>query len=1243
MPRRGPAAPRTPTNPPAPSGPSHNTAPAPRPPQAPPPSVAVTLRLLSSFYTDVQPLEALVPAESALVRDSDSDKFRQLVADTLVATTAIVDQVQQRLFSAHAKHYQREKQAGRVAFATPKNVLALGYRLHTSDPKRGLQRTRSGLGASYVSVFPNTVVSALVSSLEWDLLASRIGADSLIELLSSPSIAIFMPLANACFLQVSGTPVAELKPHDPFSKDAASSKRKARTAHERTKRKRWRKGTAASSPDEPDEADADSDMRIADIVLVPPSPTESASASPAAASPSRPTSPTSRTRPHGPSLSAPLLGTATFLDGQSPAPAAPTQLFDSQLSPTKRVRPSQSICSTFGGGSEAGERPTKRRKLATLYSANAIVFSRHRMYHNRVASGKGGKPPYGLPLKHVLTRLSTLFPPTAPSSTRPPNGVAQAPARHLAKYLFPRQFGLHNVFTSEKARTSFEIMPDYLDREVEIKKLGSIKTPERLKPVVPLLDKLATLSSRCNYRKLLNRRCPSKLPRPRSSSSQGDRSIGLELAEPPHTQVSRGDVSIDISHASLVIPHGQTQAQEKARDKPKLAEFACSFHEVERFVHGAVAEVIPRAFWGSVENARLVEDRISAFIRMRRFESTTVHALLQGFSLTACAWLGGNSQRSTAADMDKRKELLGEFLFWLFDGFVIDLVRTNFYVTDAATHQNRPLYFRQDDWNKICAPLLAQLGSSVFEQVPPEQLLPLQRARELGFSYVRLLPKETGVRPIVNLARRPIKLGLNGQKEVGQPINKILQSVFDVLTFEKKRKPYLVGSLVSDPHQIYAKLRSFKLRMLDKHNGVMPKLYLVKVDVRAAYDTIQQDKLLEIVENVLTETLYWIQKYSQVSPAAVRPMKAFKRAACTDSEYGAFTELAQKLATELHNVVLSDQVLYQNVERDRLMQLLREHITTNLVKVSGRLYRQKTGIPQGSVLSSLLCSLFYGNMERTSLSFTHDANSTLLRYVDDFLFISTEQERAGRFLRVMDDGIPEYGCAISAEKRLTNFDIALKDGEVVPPLKDGDDFPWCGLAINPATLEVRFNTSLTMDKDIHGQLTIQRCRTPGQAFVNSMFRAVKIRSHVLYTDTSHNSLATAYSNVYRAMLVVALKFRAYVHEWGIEPRRKVAFLFRVVQQVIKFEWAASVNQSRSRKARQLGVEFSLKRPWVTWLSYHAFRRVLSRQPAAYAPLLDLVAKELRAPALGGARRHLGKVVSSEKNGFADGAERARRP
>ena len=57
------------------------------------------------------------------------------------------------------------------------------------------------------------------------------------------------------------------------------------------------------------------------------------------------------------------------------------------------------------------------------------------------------------------------------------------------------------------------------------------------------------------------------------------------------------------------------------------------------------------------------------------------------------------------------------------------------------------------------------------------------------------------------------------------------------------------------------------------------------------------------------------------------------------------------------------------------MSLLREHITTNLVKIGPRLFRQKDGIPQGSVLSSLLCSLFYGDMEANKLTFTKDDES----------------------------------------------------------------------------------------------------------------------------------------------------------------------------------------------------------------------------------------------------------------------------
>lgn len=90
-------------------------------------------------------------------------------------------------------------------------------------------------------------------------------------------------------------------------------------------------------------------------------------------------------------------------------------------------------------------------------------------------------------------------------------------------------------------------------------------------------------------------------------------------------------------------------------------------------------------------------------------------------------------------------------------------------------------------------------------------------------------------------------------------------------------------------------------------------------------------------------------------------------------------------------------MLYPSTKRQAVLQLLEQHITDNIVKVRGmpcpgrssrlvlsgpgnaqignEYYRQVVGIPQGSILSSLLCSFFYGDLERRHLGFTGDASS----------------------------------------------------------------------------------------------------------------------------------------------------------------------------------------------------------------------------------------------------------------------------
>lgn len=123
----------------------------------------------------------------------------------------------------------------------------------------------------------------------------------------------------------------------------------------------------------------------------------------------------------------------------------------------------------------------------------------------------------------------------------------------------------------------------------------------------------------------------------------------------------------------------------------------------------------------------------------------------------------------------------------------------------------------------------------------------------------------------------------------------------------------------------------------------------------------------------------------------------------------------------MKNVIFSDQVKYTHVDREDLIILLKEHITQNYVKIGSNLYKQKNGIPQGSVLSPLLCSLFYADMDKQRLGFTQASGSLLIRLIDDFIFITTSHDDAKRFLKVMAEGSEEYGCYASIEKTLINF------------------------------------------------------------------------------------------------------------------------------------------------------------------------------------------------------------------------------
>jgi telomerase reverse transcriptase len=123
--------------------------------------------------------------------------------------------------------------------------------------------------------------------------------------------------------------------------------------------------------------------------------------------------------------------------------------------------------------------------------------------------------------------------------------------------------------------------------------------------------------------------------------------------------------------------------------------------KVYRYAALVTNAVIPKAFWGSSRNFKFVLGRkylsiqpafafhriflkcvdVKKFISCRRYETLTLHHLLQGFSTSDCDWLMAPGQaaqpqfRVTITDALKRRELLEEFIYWYFSSFLLPLLK----------------------------------------------------------------------------------------------------------------------------------------------------------------------------------------------------------------------------------------------------------------------------------------------------------------------------------------------------------------------------------------------------------------------------------------------------------------------------------------------------------------------------------------------------------------------------------------
>ena len=229
----------------------------------------------------------------------------------------------------------------------------------------------------------------------------------------------------------------------------------------------------------------------------------------------------------------------------------------------------------------------------------------------------------------------------------------------ILKYIFPRQFNLHNAFTSKvDSRETVQPFKDYTLREQEIASSeatlkrrspalqhAELRVPKRLRGhCTRLVQDLQRRNSHCAYYELLKHYCPTFFhgaKAARGLQSQANRHIQSITRDPCSKGGQNSSVRSrpqEIGKSELTTPPKPDQSASAIGPSASSIELATSQAQVSAFSRACLANLVPDAFWGDGKggqsNKSIVMHNVDRFVRLRRFEVLSLHKVFQGIQVS---------------------------------------------------------------------------------------------------------------------------------------------------------------------------------------------------------------------------------------------------------------------------------------------------------------------------------------------------------------------------------------------------------------------------------------------------------------------------------------------------------------------------------------------------------------------------------------------------------------------------------
>ncbi|WEJ97320.1 hypothetical protein PSN45_004870 [Yamadazyma tenuis] len=498
--------------------------------------------------------------------------------------------------------------------------------------------------------------------------------------------------------------------------------------------------------------------------------------------------------------------------------------------------------------------------------------------------------------------------------------------------------------------------------------------------------------------------------------------------------------------------------------------------------------------WGNKRNKSVISKMTINYVKygVRAIPSDINLRSLKSFSLKAVEWVGTQSRIANVQDLNMRSSLIIKFISWYLCTFLKRLV-CKFW---KRIPRNAPggkfymEYYPIEQWSIRSKRWLKEYTDSFLYPSNGE----LTKSSDCENNFVgstKLIPKAEGFRLLcIPLRSRP--LAMNQQEEEIR-YNVHLRNFVKPLQYLIMTKDRELSKSRTFSHP-----RSFSIQDVAKHIknfkgqlskcGRMDKFYILKFDMKHCYDNMDQDRMLSCIEKLFENDednkTYFVRRYRERFMYSDERDKS--KFIVNDLENLDLFNVDKwdedtKIQLGNDNKALVDKCVTAKFKKKEVIDAVDDYIRNSAIIVGNsslKLYKRRKGVFQGFPLSATLCNIFYNQLIDEELNFTfQEANqiSTLIRLVDDFLFISTSQENCQKvYSKVSSDEFKAIG-AILSEKKTSWIEGGLSLRINVPgqddEIKDEESqLSFVGLSIDRATLATK-----PLDISDPTRLVLERC------------------------------------------------------------------------------------------------------------------------------------------------------------------------